>query len=127
MVFVIFVVVVALSGYVAFTTHWRVRERYSPTYKCGYGNADKYRPMQHRNSAFGEKCKKKQYFINACELSSFLFPDDPPVPSNYELLKLPDVGLRSVYSGLNPYANTGGNAGLTSGKQDSVGYLHERL
>ena len=49
------------------------------------------------------------------------------MPSHYELLKLPDVGLRSVYSGLSPYANTGGNAGLTSGKQDSVGYLHERL
>ena len=69
----------------------------------------------------------KKHFITACELSSFLLPDDPPVPSNYELLKLLDVGLRSVYSDLSPYANTGGNAGLTSGKQDSVGYLHERL
>ena len=73
-----------------------------------------------------KKLFKKQCFITACELFSFLLPDDPPVASNYELLKLPDIVLRSVYSGLNPYANTGGNAGLTSGKQDSVVYLHER-
>ena len=59
-----------------------------------------------------EKTVWKQYFINVYELASFLFPDDPPVPSNYELLKLPDVGLRSVYSGLSPYVNTGGECWL---------------
>ena len=45
------------------------------------------------------------------------------MPNNYEHLKLEDVGSRSVYSGLNPYENTGAAADLT-GKQTGVAYIY---
>ena len=45
-----------------------------------------------------------------------LCPDGPQVPSDYEHLKLQDVGTRSVYSGLNLYVNARNNAGLTTGE-----------
>ena len=48
--------------------------------------------------------------------------DYPPVPNNYEQLKLEDVGSRSVYSGLNPYENTRPDVDLT-GKQKIATYI----
>ena len=45
---------------------------------------------------------------------------DPPVPSDYEHLKIQDVGMRSVYSGLSPYVNTRQEADKAAGERDSV-------
>ena len=45
---------------------------------------------------------------------------DPPVPGDYEHLKIQDVGMRSVYSGLSPYVNTRQEADKAAGERDSV-------
>ena len=42
------------------------------------------------------------------------------MPSDYEHLKIQDVGMRSVYSGLSPYVNTRQDADKVTGKRDSV-------
>ena len=42
------------------------------------------------------------------------------MPGDYEHLKIQDVGMRSVYSGLSPYVNTRQEADKVTGKQDSV-------
>ena len=42
------------------------------------------------------------------------------MPSDYEHLKIQDVGMRSVYSGLSPYVNTRHDADKAAGKQGSV-------
>ena len=42
------------------------------------------------------------------------------MPSDYEHLKIQDVGMRSVYSGLSPYVNTRQDADKAAGERDSV-------
>ena len=42
------------------------------------------------------------------------------MPSDYEHLKIQDVGMRSLYSGLSPYVNTRQDADKAAGEQDSV-------
>ena len=44
------------------------------------------------------------------------------MPSDYEHLKIQDVGSRSVYSGLSPYVNTRQDADKAGGEQDSVAF-----
>ena len=75
------------------------------------------RPMLFASGEFESNFTQLKMVHYQCILTRLvLCPDDPPVPSIYEHLKLQDVGSRSVYSGLNPYVNTRGNADLSTGK-----------
>ena len=40
------------------------------------------------------------------------------MPGDYEHLKIQDVGMRSVYSGLSPYVNTRQEADKAAGERD---------
>ena len=42
------------------------------------------------------------------------------MPGDYEHLKIQDVGMRSVYSGLSPYVNTRQEVDKAAGERDSV-------
>ena len=63
---------------------------------------------------------KKQHYWQRFRTCIVPCAGDPPVPSDYEHLKIQDVGMRSVYSGFSPYVYTRQDADKAAGEQDSV-------